>query len=64
MEYKELKLISEKLNLYEPNLYFYLAMFLQVIFLELTTITLLYISGHSLWLTYLIAILCQTLAFV
>jgi hypothetical protein len=63
-DFKELKLLTEKMNLYESDISFFAFMFLHICLLEIISISLLHYSGHSNWFTCLIALLCQTFAYV
>ncbi len=63
-DYKELKALTEKMNLYETNYTFFVLNYVQVFLLEIIGVVILRYSGYDNWFTYMIAVFCQTIAFV
>lgn len=63
-DFDELKILTEKMNLYETNFTFFFLNYLQVFLLEIIGVLILRYSGYQNWFTYIIAVLCQTIAFV
>lgn len=54
-DFKNLKALTEKMDLYSSNYFFYFVHFMQLILLDLVAWALIYYSGYDNWFTYFLA---------
>jgi hypothetical protein len=55
-DFRNLKKLAEKMNLFETNFLFYLLHFLHIVFFDLLGWFLIYYSGYQNWYSYALAV--------
>jgi fatty acid desaturase 2 (delta-6 desaturase) len=56
-DFRALRQLAEKMNLFETDFYFFAFHFLSIVFMDLIAMIIIYYSGYNNWFTYTIAVL-------